>query len=243
MNISPSYLMENGYLENVVISEFNDGTSFAIFEDWSDVYEVQYAVIEALVPNALELYEKCGLIKDSRWSNLKQLTDIRIDNEVPEIVREALDENNIKWYDIVESALGCEWGFSDEYTTCCDCGNVIRTSPDSYGWQPDYYVGDGFIACKECFDNTPNYQEAYIEERINNPQNAVNGLLDKDQIEELGFVEVDEDFENGWYNRHDNPQKIYDRLSENYEEVLFYVDGVGQFHVSFVAFVRGEYND
>lgn len=244
MEITASYLIDNGYLENVQISEFEDGTPFAIFEDWDEVYAVTYAVVESLVPQALPLYEEAGLIREPRWSGQsKGIEDIRIDSEVPQIVSEALEANNIQWYDIVESSLGCEWGFSDEYTTCSDCGQVIRTEPDSYHWQPDYYVGDGFIACNRCFNEESDYQEAYIEEKINQPRNAVNGLMTEEQIEALGFTKLNEDYQSGWYDRSDNPQEIYDNLSDRFEEILFFIDGVGQFHVDFGVFVRGEIDE
>jgi|SRR5690606_26542128 len=240
MTVTPSYLYENGYIENVIIGELEDGTPFAIFDSWDDVYEVIYAVIEKIVPEALELYEQAGLVKERRWGHGKILEDVRIDNEVPKIVKNALDEHGIKWYNIVESALGCEWGFSDEYTTCDDCGNIIRTSPDSYHWQPDFYIGDGFIVCNRCFNDSEDYQEEYLADKINNPKQAVNGLMTEEQIKELGFKKLNSEYEYGWYNVNHDPEKIYEALSKNFEEVLFYINNVEQFRVNFIVFVRGE---
>lgn len=240
MTVTPSYLYENGYIENVIIGELEDGTPFAIFDSWDDVYEVIYAVIEKIVPEALELYEQAGLVKERRWGHGKILEDVRIDNEVPKIVKNALDEHGIKWYNIVESALGCEWGFSDEYTTCDDCDNIIRTSPNSYHWQPDFYIGDGFIVCNRCFNDNEYYQEEYLADKINNPKQAVNGLMTEEQIKELGFKKLNSEYEYGWYNVNHDPEKIYEALSKNFEEVLFYINNVEQFRVNFIVFVRGE---
>lgn len=173
MTITPSYLYENGYIENVRIGELEDGTPFAIFDNWDDVYEVNYAVIEKIVPEALELYEQAGLVKERRWGHGKILEDVRIDNKVPEIVENAFYKHDIKWYNVVESVLGCEWGFSDEYTICNDCGNIICTSPDNYHWQPNFYVGDGLIVCNRCFNDNEYYQEEYLAAKINNPKQAV----------------------------------------------------------------------
>jgi hypothetical protein len=184
------------------------------------------------------------LIQEPKWhGQAKMLKEIRINREVPEIVAEAFESSDIKWYDVVESALGCEWGFSDEYTTCSDCENVIRTSPDSYSWQPDYFIGDGYIACNKCFNDNPDYQEAYIEEKINNPKNAINGLISEEQLEELGFVKfnAEESYESGWYQgQTDDPQEIYEALRERFNEVVFFINGVGQFDTHFSAFVRNE---
>lgn len=53
----------------------------------------------------------------------------------------------------VFEALGvdCEW--SDEWSTCNDCGKLVRTEPDSHGWKPSYkpYVeGDAALYCLAC---------------------------------------------------------------------------------------------
>lgn len=54
------------------------------------------------------------------------------------------------------------WGFNDEYTMCSECyQNVIRTSPDSYSWQPDYLKTDDMIACREC---AMDYQDDLIQD-------------------------------------------------------------------------------
>lgn len=143
----------------------------------------------------------------------------------------------------IEKEFECELVFDDEYTTCNDCYHIIRTSPTHYGWQPDFYHGDGFIACKHCFDEQEDYQEAYIQDRINNPKTAINGLITEEQIEDLGFVKfnAEESYENGWYKgQTDDPQQIYDALSEKFEEVIFFISGVGQFDMHFDAFVRHE---
>lgn len=64
---------------------------------------------------------------------------------------------------------GSEWGFSDEYTVCSECGiNVIRTSPDSYSWTPDFYedLDNGILACKDC-------SSSFADDRIESTQEAI----------------------------------------------------------------------
>lgn len=160
-------------------------------------------------------------------------------DKLAEVVRNVLeiDKDEKVW---IDDLLGVEVVFSDEYTTCSDCNHVIRTSPDSYSWQPDFYVGDGFIVCNECFNETEDYQEAYIEERTNNPKTAINGLISEEQLESLGFEKVGERYESGWYHVNDNPEEIYEKLSQSYEEVVFLINNVEQFRINFVTFVRGE---
>ena len=241
MGISANYLYENGYIENVLISQFEDGESFAILEDWDDVYEINYAVVKILIPEALPLYSSKGMIKERKWGGgASVIEDLRIDGVIPTVVSDVLAKNNLHDRDIVEAVLGCSWGFADEYTLCDDCGNVIRTEPTSYHWQPDYYLGDGFILCNGCFKENGECQSEYIESHINNYKSAVNGLMSEEDIEGLGFEKVDGLFQGGWYDRNDDPKEIYNRLSERFYEVLFFIDNVGQFHTDFVVFVRGE---
>lgn len=142
----------------------------------------------------------------------------------------------------IESTLEINLVFTDEYTTCDDCGHVIRTSPDSYGWQPDFFVGDGYIVCGKCFKDNKDYQEEYLQERINNPNNAINGIMDEDDLENLGFEKINTDsYENGWHHgQTDIPKEIYNGLNKKYKDIIFLVDSVEQFDIHFSAFCRGE---
>lgn len=166
-------------------------------------------------------------------------------NSFVEIAKKVLElDEESKDYD-VEKLLETNFVFSDEYTTCTDCDAVIRTSPDSYHWQPDFYVGDGFIACNACFNDTQDYQEEYLKEKINNPKNAINGLISESQLEELGFEKLNDDsYENGWHRgQDDDPTEIYNKLSNRYQEIVFLIDDVSQFYLRFSVWVRGEENE
>jgi hypothetical protein len=54
--------------------------------------------------------------------------------------------------------LGYSVEWIDEWTICDDCGKAIRTSPDSWGWKPNYFIlGDcGEIICYDCFRKGAN---------------------------------------------------------------------------------------
>lgn len=43
--------------------------------------------------------------------------------------------------------IECEW--SDEWSTC-DCGKLVRHSPDCHHWEPSYIVTEGSIVCNDC---------------------------------------------------------------------------------------------
>lgn len=128
------------------------------------------------------------------------------------------------------------WGFSDEYTTCSDCGGLIKTSPNSYSWTPDFaIVNDCELLCGECIKANP---QGYLEDLINNPSKA-NTILDSEDLEREGFKKLEEnEYESGWYGKNDDPKKIFDNLSENYGEVIFEISSSGQFCTNFVCWVR-----
>ena len=56
----------------------------------------------------------------------------------------------------------CEW--SDEWSICGDCYRAIRTEPDSHGYRPQYWVGDGDIFCHWCLaDNPGSYLDSLLD--------------------------------------------------------------------------------
>ena len=146
----------------------------------------------------------------------------------------------MRMYDVMQE-LDLDYGYSDEWTLCSECGEIIRISPDSYSWLPDFIVTDGEILCHDCI--TPNRLLCDDSEDsfINNPRKALSPqLITMADIEAEGFILIDENFESGWYGRTDSPQDIYDALKDSYEEVLFYITGSGQFHTDFQVFVRNK---
>jgi hypothetical protein len=156
-----------------------------------------------------------------------------------QFVKQELDlDEDAGEYD-VETLLETNFVYYDEYSTCDDCSAIVRTSPDSYHWQPEYYVGDGFLVCKECFDNETDYQEDYLKDRINNPKNAINGLMEPEQLKDLGFSKLEGGYENGWHQgQTDDPEKIFKEIEDDYNEVVFLIDEVSQFYITFSVWVR-----
>lgn len=132
----------------------------------------------------------------------------------------------------LETALDYECGFCDEYTTCCGCGCVIRTSPDSYSWTADFAILDDGIYCEDCYDH-----DEYLEKIVNNPNNA-NTLISEEELIERGFEKLEQDYAHGWYGQVDDPKTIYNNLSEKYDEILFMITSQGQFETSFCVFVK-----
>jgi len=143
------------------------------------------------------------------------------DDKIKDRVIDILDKKNI------------EWGYYDEYTTCHECYNAIRTSPDSYSWIPEYHLGDGFIVCKDCID-----ADNYIDDFVNNPKKA-NTVLTHEQLIEKGFTKYNDDiYQNSWNGHDDSPKVIFEELKDKYEYVLFSINHTEQFGTSFNVYVK-----
>lgn len=130
-----------------------------------------------------------------------------------------------------------EW--EDEWSTCDQCGKAVRTSPDSYSWQPSYFMGDCEIICHECIAEDP---EMYLEEFEGKGETA--WTLDIDPADH-GYTLLEGGFENGMHpGQNDSPEEIADRLrARGITRFLFRLDSVGQFDARFSVYVKAQDND
>lgn len=134
---------------------------------------------------------------------------------------------------VLDSMKNIDWGFADEWSKCDECDKLIRTSPDSYSFVPDYWLSDEHgLLCGDCVRD--NHALEYAQTMINEPRQA-NTILGENELEELGFTLIDKDFENGWYDRHDSPEEILETALEKHPEgaFLFSISGVSQFATQF----------
>jgi hypothetical protein len=135
--------------------------------------------------------------------------------------------------DLLEQ-YGFEVEWEDEWTTCGGCGKALRTSPDSYSWQPSYFEFNGELTCIECTDIP-----AYLETLENNPKRAVNDHIDP---ADYGYVKLEGDFESGWHpGQNDDPKEIFKRLrAAGHKRLLFNIDHVSQFYITFEVYEKIE---
>jgi hypothetical protein len=130
---------------------------------------------------------------------------------------------------------GCELEWHDEWTVVDD--KAYRTQADSYSWQPTAVWND------EICDYMVNGEDIdlWLEWATNNPRRCLmRASFTDDQLREHGFVERECDYESGWYGREDNPQSIFNAITEREPntDVLFKLANVEQFRVTFCVFVR-----
>lgn len=131
--------------------------------------------------------------------------------------------------------LGVEIEWSDEWTTCGSCSKLVRTSADSYGWQPSYVMYDGELECAECIAEHP---EDHLESLEGNT-NSCNTISSIDPTDH-GYVKFNEDsYESGWYGVNDDPKKIAEILrAKGISRFLFQLDENQQFCSRFSVYVH-----
>lgn len=131
-----------------------------------------------------------------------------------------------------------EW--SDEWSTCDGCNRAVRTSPDSYQYQPFYVLmNDCEIVCLDCVD-WPDYLES-IED---NPDMAV---IAECYPGKYGYHRVSdsEAYENGFHpGQDDNPATILKALhAAGREHIVFRIPETSQFYIRFETWQRNADED
>ena len=131
----------------------------------------------------------------------------------------ALPESEIEW--------------SDEWTTCEDCGRALRTVADSYSWQSSGYV---MGECQLCRDCVLADADAYESELLNNPNTA--DTLEVDWAAR-GFRKLnDDEYENGFHaSMNDKPREIAKLVPAGHDYV-FQIAEVSQFYLRFDCWIR-----
>lgn len=135
--------------------------------------------------------------------------------------------------DLLEESYELEW--DDMWIIDYNSDKVYRTVGDSYGWQQAYRITeDGELITP---DNDPADWIEFC--KIDDPQmphrpHSLPSFITEEDLETEGFELIDGDLQNGWYDRNDDPQEVLEEaLNNGYSEVVFRLEGVGQFAIDF----------
>jgi len=149
-------------------------------------------------------------------------------------------------FEVVMLALDVDpqnFGFSDEYSTCGQCGEIIKTSPDSWGWQPDFWLGDGDIVCHKCLEYCLDMYVDWILERQRESGKPIGCILDREQLETEKFVLKISDLENGLHlHQTDDPGAILRYCNTHSIDCIFRVFP-SQFSQVFDVYMRANTGD
>jgi len=122
---------------------------------------------------------------------------------------------------IDEADLYYQWGYSDNYTTCSNCCEVIRTSPTHACWTPDYWVNidDGEILCQKCTKENSDDYFAWLAKATAEVR-AIGCVLRP--LEDYGFTKVVSDLRYGLHpGESDDPHKLITWAHEHNFEIAF----------------------
>jgi hypothetical protein len=166
-------------------------------------------------------------------------TDRTWDPERKQMVQipETIDRRPKRFSAIAEYAgFECEW--SDEWSTCSDCGKAIRTQPDSYGWTPAYVLlHDCEEVCRACLDEADYVESELLNDCHTSDRLGIN-------LADLGFSKWNaEEYEAGLHpGQTDDPCEIVKLLPPNVDYV-FQIDDTRQFDISFSVWIRNQETD
>jgi hypothetical protein len=157
----------------------------------------------------------------------KQIIASGLITDIPDILRDG---------DILEKAF--DICFADEYSSCCSCGKLIKTSPSYYGNLPEYLYTDCEILCADCYTD-----DDIIGLYLNDADKAVNPRQLRKSLKKHGFICYRDNLESGFHpGQTDNPHKISQELEAEIPgaEWIFCIDGAGQFDIHFSLWYRLE---
>ena len=129
--------------------------------------------------------------------------------------------------DLLEKIAELEW--EDEWTTCSDCGKLVRTSRDCYQWTPHYAIlNDCELVCLDCLD-----EGDYLAEIANDATKACMPSIDPT----IYGWELEEDhFENGLHKgMNDKPENIAKKIPSD-KDFVFKLDETSQFYITFSVY-------
>jgi len=131
--------------------------------------------------------------------------------------------------DTLERA-GFDIQWSDQWTTCGDCGKLVRTSGDCYSWQPYYVIeNECELVCLDCVD-----WESYLESIEDNADAACMRACDPAKY---GYRLVSEprEYQNGMHaGMTDNPTRILETLhTAGHKRIVFRIPETSQFYIEF----------
>jgi hypothetical protein len=182
-------------------------------------------------------YDDVDVVACGNWNDIDKWTDGK---------SETIDKAPSMAADLIESlceehglTFNLEW--SDKWRHCDDCFKLFRTTADSYGWSQYFWFNeeDGEDICGDCVAENP---EDYLTSLEGNHESCITIELD---LEENGYVKVEDGFENGYHTGQDaSPELIANALREqDIHRFIFNLDGTGQFDIKFSVYIHESEKD
>ena len=199
-------------LEEEYITEYGyttDGELLILFDSWSQVEgedERTYVEGEGMV--------KTGNYNKSVYAKLRELA-----------------EKDLLKPSINKTIKEVEFGFTDSYGVCMNCGRIINREWEGLTWVESTCEE----LCNDCINESEEAIESLIEEAQDDFSKALPVMIDESKIENLGYERVREDsFEDSW-NNVDVSSKFMEELCRQYNGFAK-LTCVGQWGCSYTTF-------
>lgn len=215
-------------LNSQITESVETGEPFIIIESWKELGTIQRELNREMAP---KFFHK-PYIDFMNIQGNKAFQDMRPQSKPPYTVPNGLHELD-HWFD---------WGFSDEFSTCENCGRSFQYSHNSYDDIPRWAMIDRLgIFCHECIRD--EFEEEYIESVTNNPKQALKiTIINESRLAKLGWKKLDEKYENGFHQgMNDKPIDVYNKLKDKYDVIFTFMPS--QFYVEFWAWTKPKEED
>lgn len=173
-------------------------------------------------------YPEDAIAVTGNWNDITRRDEngtlVRVD-DTPGRVCSALDESGIE----------IEW--SDQWAICGDCSKLVRTSADSYFWQPSSVLIEGSRYCIECLD-----EEAYLEHLEGKGSRGNSLSIDPS---DHSYQLIQDGFQSGMMGGQSaSPELIQELLDKaGFQRFILQLESTGQFDMNFSVWLHDEEAD
>jgi hypothetical protein len=142
------------------------------------------------------------------------------------------------FFKALEEMFNLDW--SDEYTSCEDCGKYFRTTGDCYQWTMYGWIHDSSCLCGDCVKENP---DDYIKHLKNNNSMCCMDFLN---LESMGWENLNGTFANGFFEHmHDDPKSIMQEYQKQYPnmDIVFGKLEASQFYIQWQVYGKEKENE
>ena len=220
-----------------------DGETFWVVDGWESISNFMYSLTEHIAGVALtENYYKNRLYHGDLMDARNTPRDT-----VPEEIKEAYDFMDLPME--FEDIIPGDWGFSDSFSRCHHCGEVVQTRLNP-GRRAKYVTFKAELICQSCLLADLELFEEYLE-HIEGDHRRILGLAGVEEaLRELGWEKEHEAWgrpEPKIYNSslhetktQDDPSEVMEVLTHQHDAALFHIYHSTEFGIEWIAWVKND---
>lgn len=172
------------------------------------------------------------------WDDMEKIDEMIGEElvKIGEITQEELDaEKNVHCREKFVDMVGLPFGFTDEYVVCDYCYKIVPRMVN--------YINNVVVVNSDewmCSNCAIEYPDVYLEYIKESPTERLNQYLSENTLSSFGYKKLDTVYENGLYDRTDDPKDSYRKLKEKYSDVIFNMVSCNPYAIEWEAWVKDE---